>query len=210
MSQLAASGTVHSVLGFRPFTPSLPHFTHLSWTPVSMATTTTTSATLRQVWPTPIRGLPVPAQSGSTSGSPAAATVMLILLPVLFGGLMLAALGLGLLQWARQRQREKEHQSGLPAARLRRSTSSPFASIPMANVVPDLEAGVANEDGGTSLLSSPTYLKSVDRGTDAKSPHAGSLHRNKSSEAGEGRVSRAGSTRSYNLPRKPPPPYQPS
>ncbi|GAA5868534.1 hypothetical protein JCM3774_005420 [Rhodotorula dairenensis] len=184
MSQIAASGTVHSVLGFRPFTPNLPHFTQLSWTPTSMATTTP-RPTHQQVWPTPIRGLPVPAQSGSTSGSPAAATVMLVLLPILFGGLMLAALGLGLLQWVRQRRREKERQSGIRAARLRRATSSPFAPVPMANVVPDLEANAASGDGG-------------------------SLYTTKSSEACEGRLSRAGSTRSYNLPRKPPPPYQPS
>lgn len=149
MSRLVASG---SVLGFRPFfTPSLPQFTSLTWTPTStMASTTATSVskTTQHLAPvlTPIRGLPNPAvQSGSSSGSPEGATVMLVLLPVLFGGLMLAAIGVGLFQWVHQRQKEKERQSGIRAARLRRA-SSPFAPIAMANVNPDLEAGTINRD----------------------------------------------------------------
>lgn len=114
-----------------------------------MASTTATSVSTTQLPApvlTPIRGLPVPAvQSGSSSGSPESATIVLVLLPVLFGGLMLAAIGLGLFQWVHQRQKEKERQTGIRAARLRRA-SSPFAPIPMANVNPDLEAGTINRD----------------------------------------------------------------
>lgn len=168
------------------------------------STTATTTQHLAPVL-TPIRGLPVPAvQSGSSSGSPDGATVMLVLLPVLFGGLMLAAIGVGLFQWAHQRQKEKERQSGIRAARLRRA-SSPFAPIAMANVNPDLEAGTINRDARELSDSFPSSLCTADPIV----PHAQeSLEPTKSSEA-EGRLSRANSTRSFNLPRKPPPPYQP-
>lgn len=80
---------------------------------------------------------------------------MLVLLPVLFGGLMLAAIGVGLFQWVHQRQKEKERQSGIRAARLRRA-SSPFAPIAMANVNPDLEAGTIDRDNRELLISSPS------------------------------------------------------
>ncbi|GAA5984699.1 hypothetical protein JCM10908_003466 [Rhodotorula pacifica] len=188
MAQIEPFGTVHSVLGFRPFTPSLPHFTQLSWTPTStpMARATASPSTLRYTLPTPLRGLPMPSQSGSTAGGPAdgaGATVMLVLLPILFGGLTLVAIAVGFWQWHTQRQKEKERQSGMRAARLRRA-SSPFAPIPMANVNPDLEAGMASRE---------------------QDP----LHVSKSAEAADGRLSRANSARSYNLPRKPPPPYHP-
>ena len=190
MSQRVASG---SVLGFRPFfTPSLPQFTSLTWTPTStMASTTATTTQHLAPVLTPIRGLPVPA-------------VQSVLLPVLFGGLMLAAIGVGLFQWAHQRQKEKERQSGIRAARLRRA-SSPFAPIAMANVNPDLEAGTINRDARELSDSFPSSLCTADPIV----PHAQeSLEPTKSSEA-EGRLSRANSTRSFNLPRKPPPPYQP-
>lgn len=144
---------IHSVLGFRPF--SLPPWTSITWTPTAMSAsaTLTPTATARKSVFLPSQGFPnlptvVPQPSGDNSST--GPTVLLVLLPVLFGSLMLLAIGLGVAQYYRQRAREQQRQSGLRTARLRRGSTHPFTTHEMSVVNrPDLETGFSRYDQST-------------------------------------------------------------
>ncbi|POY75942.1 hypothetical protein BMF94_1026 [Rhodotorula taiwanensis] len=117
---------------------------------MSASATLTPTATARKSVFLPSQGFPnlptvVPQPSGDNSST--GPTVLLVLLPVLFGSLMLLAIGLGVAQYYRQRAREQQRQSGLRTARLRRGSTHPFTTHEMSVVNrPDLETGFSRYD----------------------------------------------------------------
>lgn len=146
----------HSVLGFQPFTPNLPDFTSLTFTPTPMASSTPELRPIHsnmfptRTFPSLTSGTSAPAAFGAMDDKTAATTtILLVLLPIIFGSLLLVAVFLGVYQWNKARQKEQERRSGLRAAHLRRASSPAWITEPVPLVLRDLETGRPEHDTGT-------------------------------------------------------------
>ncbi|BGP27155.1 proteophosphoglycan ppg4 [Rhodotorula toruloides] len=174
-----------SVLGFRPFTLDLPHYTGLPYTVAATTTTPVSPAPTTTHHIDGIHGNPHIEQEDSPT-----VDVLRVVLPTLFGALAFFGLFIALSLWIQRRQRAKEEAAGVVRAKLvRRDRSMRERSLVISPLAP-----VSARDSASVF-----ELDEMDRQT---------LSSLKQSED-VARLERSASFKTHRLPRVPPPAYEP-